>query len=316
MTTKKSESNIHHNTAGKKILITGGTGLVGRYLSKLLIEKAYEVALLSRRTSTSQSIPSYYCNYKENKVDIEALCSADIIIHLAGANIAEKRWTAARKKEILDSRVKTTELIYNTLKENKNNLQTFISASAVGYYGAITSNNIFTEKDDAYDDFLGNVCKDWEKSADLFENIGVRTVKMRTGLVLSQNEGALEKINASFKFRSKVVLGSGRQYMPWVHIHDLCNMYIKAVEDNEMKGVFNSVSGDYHTYSSFVNELAKLSKKPFINFKIPAFVLKIILGNMSDLLLEGSRISSEKIINEGFKFKYYDLQTALKSCIN
>ncbi len=301
------------------VLIVGGTGLVGTYLSKMLSDRNYKVAHLSSREAVKTLYPTYYCNYANNKIDENAVSSADIIIHLAGANIAEKRWTKKRKQIIRDSRVKTTELIFdairNPVKERNSNLKLFISASAVGYYGAITTDKVFVEEDKAHNDFLGNVCKDWENAADLFNDIGVRTVKIRTGVVLSRKKGALEKITKSFKFGTKVILGSGKQFMPWIHIHDLCNIYIKAIEDNTMSGAYNAVAPQYTNYYEFANTLKSAYKNIFFNVKVPAFFLRTMLGEMSLILLEGSKISANKILNTGFKFKYSELQEALKELI-
>ncbi len=303
-----------------KVLIVGGTGLVGRYLSKMLNDRNYEIAHLSSREWSKTLYPTYYCNYTNHKIDETAVSSADVIIHLAGANIAEKKWTAKRKQTILDSRVKTTELIFNAIKhptkEKTNHLKVFISASAVGYYGAVTTDKIFVEEDQAHNDFLGNVCRDWENAADLFNEIGVRTVKIRTGVVLSKSKGALEKIKKSFKFGTKVILGSGKQFMPWIHIHDLCNIYIKAIEDNTMSGAYNAVAPQYTSYTEFANSLKSVYKKVFLNIKVPTFFLRMILGEMSLILLEGSRISANKILSTGFKYKYPKLKEALKELID
>ncbi len=303
-----------------KVLIVGGTGLVGKYLSKMLSDRNYEVAHLSSREWSKTLYPTYYCNYTNHKIDETAVSSADVIIHLAGANIAEKKWTKKRKQTILDSRVKTTELIFSAIKhptkEKTSNLKVFISASAVGYYGAVTTDKIFVEEDKAHNDFLGNVCRDWENAADLFNEIAVRTVKIRTGIVLSKSKGALEKIKKSFKFGTKVILGSGKQFMPWIHIHDLCNIYIKAIEDNTMSGAYNAVAPQYTNYTEFANSLKSVYKKVFLNIKVPAFFLRMVLGEMSLLLLEGSRISANKILNAGFKYKYPKLQEALEELKN
>ncbi len=302
-----------------KVLIVGGTGLVGRYLSKMLSDKNYEVAHLSSGEWSQTLYPTYYCNYTNSKIDELAVSSADVIIQLAGANIAEKKWTKKRKQIILDSRVKTTELIFSAIKypikKRTNNLKVFISASAVGYYGAVTTDKVFVEEDQAHNDFLGDVCQKWEQAADLFNEIGVRTVKIRTGVVLSQSKGALEKIKKSFKFGTKVILGSGKQFMPWIHIHDLCNIYIKAIEDNTMSGAYNAVAPQYTSYSQFADGLKSVYKNIFLSVKVPAFFLRTILGEMSLILLEGSRISVNKILSTGFKYKYPKLQEALEELI-
>ncbi len=296
----------------KKVLIAGGTGLVGSDLTELLLKKGYDVSILTRKPVQNSKIPAFHCNYKQNSIDKDAVNSADIIINLAGANIADKRWSKKRKIEILESRVKTNELIFSALDKQNNKLQTFISASAVGYYAAVTTDKEFKETDNPHNDFLANVCNEWEKSADLFQDVGIRTVKMRTGVVLSPQKGALEQIQKSFKFGVQVILGSGNQYFPWVHIYDLCNMYIKAIENNNLCGAYNAVSPDYQTYKSFVVELSRFYKT-ILKIKVPAPFLRFTLGEMAVILLEGSRVSPKKIIDTGFDFKYVNLRDALSN---
>ncbi len=293
-----------------KILIAGGSGLVGRKLTDVLQEQGYQVAWLSRNLSLKADVPIYECNYYSGKIDREAIKSADIIIHLAGANVGEARWSKKRQKLILDSRVKTAELIFNTLKDVEYQLKTFVSASAVGYYGAVTTENIFTEESAAGNDFLSNVCQHWERAADAFNVLGVRVVKVRCGVVLSKKGSVLEKIIPPFKFGIKVVLGSGKQYMPWIHIKDLCNIYLKAVEDENMQGVYNAVAPEHIFYRDFMKQLKLYFGHVFLNIKIPAFALRLVFGKMAILLLEGSRVESQKIVKSGFQFNFPTLKTA------
>lgn len=297
-----------------KVLITGGTGLVGQHLSKMLLKKGYEVAILSRTKSKDNKIPAFFWDINENVIDKEAINSVDYIIHLTGVNIAGKRWTKSRKQEIVDSRVKSTELLFNNVAPN-HNLKAFISASAIGYYGAITSNHIFAETDSSANDFLGETCKLWEDSANKFQNLGIRTVKIRTGVVLLKQGGALSKMIKPFKLGFGSALGSGKQFMPWIHIDDLCEIYIKAIEDSEMNGAYNAVAPEYLNNIEFSQKIAKQLKKPFWSLKIPAFLLKILFGEMADILLKGSRVSSEKIKVSGYNFKYLTLNRALKNLL-
>lgn len=295
-----------------KVLITGGTGLVGQHLSKMLLSKGYEVSILSRTKSIDSKISVFYWDINKNTIDKEAINSVDYIIHLAGVNIAGKRWTKSRKQEIIDSRVKSTELLFYNIDPN-HNLNAFISASAIGYYGAITSNHIFTETDSPANDFLGETCRLWEDSANKFQNHGIRTVKIRTGIVLSKQGGALSKMIKPFKLGFGSALGSGKQFMPWIHIDDLCEIYIKAIEDSEMNGAYNAVAPEHINNTAFSRKIAKQLKKPFWALKIPAFLFKILFGEMADILLKGSRVSSDKIIASGYDFKYPTLKSALKN---
>lgn len=296
-----------------KVLITGGTGLVGRHLSQKLRQKGYEVALLSRTKNSKALIPVYEWDYEAGKIEAEALEFADIVIHLAGANIAEKRWTSKRKQEIVESRVRSATFIFETLSKKGKKPKLFVTASAVGYYGALTAEKLFAEADAPFDDFVGITCQKWEQVADKFQLAGVRTVKIRTGIVFAQEKGALEKMIAPLKIGVGVLIGSGEQYLPWIHIEDLCELYIKAIEDSSMQGAFNAVAPEHLTYRGLVEEFGSMVRKPFLTFKIPAFLMKWIFGEMSEILLNGSRVSSEKLVKQGYSFKYPTVRLALKA---
>ena len=294
-----------------KILISGGTGLVGKHLSEKLKEKGYSVTVLSRTSKKELDVPTYSWDIEKKEIDQEAIDTADCIIHLAGAAIAEERWTAKRKQLIIDSRVKSAQLIFDKVKENKKQLNVFISSSAVGYYGAITSDKIFTETDAPANDFLGETCKQWEEIADKFEELGIRTVKIRTGVVLSEQGGALEKMIIPIKTGIGSALGSGKQYIPWIHIDDLCGIYIKAIEDSQMRGAFNAVAPDHKSNMDFVRIAARVLKKTLWAPNVPSLVLKTLFGSMSVIILEGSRVSAEKIKAAGYHFLFPDLEGAL-----
>ena len=293
------------------VLITGGTGLVGKHLSNKLQEKGYSVVFLSRASQKVSSIKIFEWNYQDNTIDNSAFNNIDYIIHLAGANIGEKKWTNNRKQLIFDSRVKTGKLIFDRIKEQKKKIKAFISASAIGYYGTITSETIFKETDLPANDFLGNVCNQWEKTADKFEEIGIRTVKIRTGVVLTEEEGALSKMITPVKMSIGSAIGTGKQYLPWIHIDDLCGIYIKAIEDKTIQGSFNAVAPDYRTNKDFTKILASVLNKPFWFPNIPAFTMYLMFGEMSSILLKGSRVSSDLIISKGYNFMFPNLRKAL-----
>lgn len=297
------------------ILVTGGTGLVGRFLCKKLKDKGYSVAILGRTYQKNGVTPTYSWDIDKNEIEKEALEKADYIIHLAGVNISESKWTAKRKKLIIDSRVKSAQLIFEKLKENTNHVKAFISASAIGYYGTISTDKIFSETDPPANDFLGETCRQWEQSADRFEELGIRAVKIRTGVVLAKHGGALAKMITPVKLGVGSAIGSGLQYLPWIHIDDLCDIYIKAIEDTQMNGAYNAVAPEHKTNRDFTETLAHILKKPFWFPNIPTIVMKIIFGKMSTILLKGSRVSSEKIINAGYKFKFPNLEGALVNLI-
>jgi hypothetical protein len=296
----------------KNIIITGGSGLVGMHLSEKLRKKGYNVSIFSS-SKKNVSVSTSYWDYKNNIIDKDILQKTNYIVHLAGANISSKRWTTHRKKEIVESRVKSAEFLLNSINQANNSLDSFISASAVGYYGAVTSNNIFTEKDKPASDFLGVTCKEWEQTADKFKVLGIRTVKLRTGIVLAKEGGALPKMIPPIKLGIGSAIGSGKQYMPWIHIDDLCDIYIKAIEDENMQGAYNAIAPEYVNNFEFTRSLAKVLKKPFWFPQLPSVLMKLLFGEMANILLKGSRVSSEKILKLGFQFKYRNLKDALQS---
>lgn len=288
-----------------KIVITGGTGLVGTRLTQMLEDKNHKVVILSRNPSNENELK---WDISKSYVDKRAFENTDYIIHLAGAGIADKKWTDQRKQVIIDSRVESANLLFKTIQENSVKLKGFISASGIGYYGAITSAKIFKETDAVGNDYLGDVCQKWENAAHQFNALKTTVTILRTGIVLSKTGGALEKM------RTPVIspLGSGNQYLPWIHIDDLCEMYIDAIE-GKLNGIYNAVAPEHHTSTTFSKALAKSISRPFIGINVPGFMLKLLFGDMSKILLEGSRISAEKIANSGFNFKFETLKKALNN---
>jgi hypothetical protein len=301
----------------KTVLITGGSGMVGRRLSKMLIEKGYDVIWLSREKHVKAEIPRYKWNLLAGEIDTEALEEADVIVHLAGVNIAEGRWTEARKRMIVGSRVRSAHLLLDKLKEMDTKMDAFISASAVGYYGANTTDKIYTEEDEHDEtDFLGATCYNWEEQAKQFTtDLGIRSVSIRTGVVLSKESELIKKAVLPTKFWLGAPLGKGTQYMNWIHIDDLCEIYIKAIEDETMTGAYNAVAPEDTTNADFMRTIASVLKKPMFFPRVPEFVFRLFLGESSQIILEGSRISSKKIQDAGFEFKYKTLQDALKEIL-
>ncbi|MFC4479633.1 TIGR01777 family oxidoreductase [Flavobacterium chungangensis] len=300
----------------QNVLLTGGTGFVGKYLTDVLIEAGFSVSILSRSDRESTPRVTYYkWDLKKNYIDKNAVLNADYIIHLAGEGIVEKRWTKRRKKAIIESRVRPVEMIYSILEMNNKKLEAFISASGIGIYGAITSHKICTENTPPADDFLGITCQKWENAADKIGSLNIRTVKIRTGIVFGKNEGFLKKMVATFKSGFGAVLGSGKQYLPWIHIEDLCQIYLKSIEDTKLEGAYNACVTDNTTNSRFSKTMAKLYDYSIWIPKVPAFVLKILLGQMSEAILTGQRVSSEKIQKTGFEFQFTDLEKTLINCI-
>ena len=299
----------------KKILISGATGLVGKRLSKKLFERGYNVEILVRSKKQNADFKSYIWDYENGFLEDGALEGTFIFIHLAGASIS-KRWTESYKKEIYNSRINSAQFIYEKMLAKNIHPEAVISSSAVGFYGQLTSEHIFSERDLPAEDFLGNVCADWELKALQFENLGSRVVRIRTSTVLSENGGALEVLKKPITFNVGSVLGVGNQYFPWIHIDDLTNIYLKAVEDVSMNGAYNASAPDFVTNEIFTQKLASHLGKTLFLPNIPKFLIKTILGEMSLLALEGSRISPKRIIDSKFSFAYDNLDKALSDVIN
>jgi len=305
------------------ILITGGTGLIGKKLTETLLRKGHSASILSRSKNTStkhsnqedSKVTYFTWDISNKKIETEAIQKADYIIHLAGANVGEGRWTDKRKKEIIDSRVQSGNLLLDAVKEHNSNLKGFISSSAVGYYGMVTKDKVFEETDKPGVDFLAKVCEKWENTALKFKQLNIRTIIIRTGVVLDKNDGALAKLLSPIKLGIGSGLGTGKQAMPWIHLEDICNLYVKAIEDTEMNGVYNGVAPEQVTNQEFSKTVAKVLKKPFWFPNVPAFALKLLMGEQAIIALEGSPISSKKTEATGFKYKYRNLKDALEDLL-
>ncbi|HLP74085.1 MAG TPA: TIGR01777 family oxidoreductase [Bacteroidales bacterium] len=294
------------------VLITGGSGLVGRYLTSALLSEGFSVSHLSRGKEQFGKVRVFRWDPEKGILDPKAFEGIDTIIHLAGANIGEKRWTDSRKEQIRASRVDSAKLIHKVLSETGFRISTFISASGISCYGTVTSEKIFDENDPPANDFLGNLCSEWEHAADQFASSGARTVKIRTAVALERNDSALEKIILPAKFGFLGMVGNGRQYMPWIHVRDLTRIYVKAVTDQSMVGVYNAVSPQHMTHREFMKTLSEVLGKPLLPVPVPAVALKAAYGEMAGIVLLGSRVSAEKIKNAGFTFEFGDLLSALK----
>ncbi|MCB0803655.1 MAG: TIGR01777 family oxidoreductase [Flavobacteriales bacterium] len=295
----------------EKVLISGGTGLLGSRLTEILIKKGYHVAHLSRSKNKSTAIETIVWDVNQMQLDPKSIEKYDYIIHLAGAGIVDEAWTEKRKKTIIDSRVNSTNLLKQAIAVNQKKPKAFVAASAIGFYGIITSEHIYTENDQAGKDFLASTCELWEQSSEELKGFGFPISKIRIGLVLSKHGGALKEIAKPVKFGLGAALGSGKQYMSWIHIDDLCQLFIYCFE-NQKSAVFNGVAPNQMNNKEFTKTLAKVLGKPFFLPNVPSFVLKLILGDRAQLVLEGSRISAEKVKKDGFAYQFEDLETALK----
>lgn len=300
----------------KNVLLSGGSGFVGRNLTDLLVRNGFSVSILSRSERPNTTNVSYYkWDVAKQFIDEAAISNADYIIHLAGENIAGGRWTDERKKQIIDSRVQSVKLMYSILKKKNKQLDAFVSASGVGIYGAINGEDICYEDMDPENDFLGLTCQEWETAADTIASLGIRTVKVRTGLALGKGDGFLKKLTPIFKLKLGSALGTGNQYMPWIHIDDLCAIYLKSLNDISMSGAYNAAVADDTTNTIFSKTLAKIYGYSIWLPNVPAFLIKIAMGEMAFLILKGRRVSSAKIEKTGFNFKFKNLELALKDCL-
>ena len=305
----------------RTILLTGGTGMIGTYLQKFLADKGYTVIVLIRKAADKkQSSPNIiykYWDVENDEMDDEAIIQSEYIIHLAGANVAGKRWTKKRKNEIVESRTKSSALLIKKIKEIPNKIKAVISASAIGWYGPDTDKSKergFVETEPAYNDFLGNTCKLWEASILPVEQVYKRLCIFRFGIVLGKDGGALEEFKKSLKVGIAGIIGDGKQIISWVHIKDLCRMLLFGIENENMQGVYNAVAPQTVTNKELTLTLAKTIRgKLFVPVHAPAFALKLMLGEMSSEVLKSTTANDEKIRKEGFDFLYPSINSAIKN---
>lgn len=294
----------------KKILITGGTGLVGSALTELLQNKGYQVGILSRQPGIRGAVTLYQWDIAKGYIDPEAFRDVHAVIHLAGAGVADHRWTEAYKKEILDSRINSTRLLQEYLK--KYPVPHVIAASAVGYYGSC-GDAWLSEEHAAGNSFLADVCQQWEREISALSATGSRVAWIRIGIVLSTKGGALPVMDKPVRFGVGAYLGNGQQYTPWIHIEDLCRMFIYLMEKERLTGPFNGSAPEPLTNKDFIKAVAKALGRPFIPAPGPAFALKLMLGEQADMVLMSNRTSAKKILEKGFQFRFSDPVEALKN---
>lgn len=298
------------------VLITGGTGLVGTALTKALLQKGYRVIILTRNSSRKQpdqGISYANWNVEKQEIDVSALQQADHIVHLAGAGVVEKNWTEKYKNEIVASRTESSRLIIDALKNNSNSVKSVVSVSAIGWYGPdkepVTA---FSESDPADGHFIGETCRLWEESIEPVVALGKRLVKLRTGIVLSNEGGVLAEFKKPIRFGIAAILASGKQIVSWIHIDDLCRLFIYAIENENLRGTYNAVAPHPVSNKKLTLTLAKTMKgKFFIPFHVPAFVLQIMMGQRSIEVLKSATVSCKKIMDAGFAFNFSTIDAAL-----
>jgi len=292
-----------NTTFPKKILISGGSGLIGSFLVNALKERGHDVAILSREPYAVENVKSYYWDAKKQLIDKECLEKVDTIIHLAGANIGDKPWTDERKKLIIDSRVKTIEFLYKAIKETGAPVKNVISPSAVGFYGD-RGNEWIIESDKNGEGFLATCCRQWEDAVWKGIELNSRIVIFRVGILLTKKGGALPKLARPIKWFAGAPLGSGKQWIPWIHYKDLVAAFVSAVEDDTYNGIYNLCAPHPVTNKQFTKALAQTLHRPVWPFRVPASFLKLLLGEMSEAVLMSSRVLSEKLQHQGFDFQF------------
>ncbi len=294
------------------ILVTGATGLIGQELVGLLLQNGHTVHYLSTskyKLVSNANYKGFYWNPKTNEIDFAAFTDVETIVHLAGASVA-KRWTADYKEEIVQSRVLSTQLLYKTLQQIPHKVTQIVAASAVGIYPN-SLNAIYHEADlDIDDSFLGNVVKRWENEVSQFEKLEMMVTKIRIGLVLAKNGGALQEMAKPIRLGLGAAFGSGNQYQSWIHIHDLAAIFYFVIQ-KQLAGVFNGVSPYPVTNEDLTKAIAKTLEKPLFLPNVPQFVMKLILGEMHEMLFSSQNVSSRKLLDENFQFKYASLDKAL-----
>ena len=297
-----------------KILVTGATGLIGKYLVRKLEKNRHEVVTLTRKKTSKPN--EFQWNPNENFIEDTAFVNIEAIIHLAGATIA-KRWTKEYKKELYSSRINAANLLKSYCEKHQIKLKSYISASGINYYGTFTSDEILTENSPIKKlDFLAELSVDWEKSAFQFSEIAERVVCLRTAMVLAKEGGSFVPLKKLTDFNLASPVGKGKQWMNWIHIEDLANMYVEAIENPQYKGSYNAVADETVTNEAFMKSLAKKSHKFFLPLPVPELMMKLVLGEMSTIILDGSRASNEKIKSDGFIFKYSHLNAALDNLLS
>lgn len=293
------------------ILITGGSGLLGKKLTIALLKKGCSVSHLSRKTGTDPDVKTFLWDVKKGTIDANCIRGVDIIVHLAGAGIADKKWTDERKKEIINSRTKSIGLIYDLLRSKPHKVKSVISASGVGYYGD-SGNTLMTESSPPAKGFLGDCCLQWEQAVDEGLKLNLRVVKFRTGVVLATEAGALPKMAAPIKYGFGAPLDTGKQWIPWIHIQDALDMYLLGIENENINGVYNMVAPFPVTNEELTRAIAKQLHKPLWMPNIPDFALKLLFGEMSIVVIGSNKVSPAKIEKTGYHFSYLTVAEALK----
>ena len=300
-----------------KILITGATGLVGSEIVRLSLAKNYVVHYLTTRKDkivSQENYNGFYWNPKEQEIDNYCIDGVDAIINLAGASIS-KKWTKSHKKAVLESRINTVQLLHRLLSENSHQVKQLVAASALGIYPSSLTKRYDESAEEISTSFLGEVVGAWEKEVDTISSLGLKVTKIRIGIVLSKNGGALVEMKKPVKVGAGAALGSGKQWQSWIHVYDLANMFLYCFEQ-QLTGIYNGVASHPISNKELTREIAKQLDKPFIVPNVPAFMMKLMLGEMSTIVLESQYLKNDKIKNNGYEFQFDTIESALNECLN
>ncbi|MDO5735122.1 MAG: TIGR01777 family oxidoreductase [Propionibacteriaceae bacterium] len=298
----------------KTFLITGGTGLVGRRLTELLLAEGHGVKHLSRSRTSGGHVESFVWNLAQDYVDPDALAGVDVIVHLAGAHIAEGRWSEARKKELGESRIETLNLLKRHLLGSSHTVSTLISSSAQGYYEP-NQRRVLHEEDDADEGFMGQLCAGWEAAATSWTEMGVRVAINRIGLVLSRSGGVLEAIMGPIGMRLSPVFGNGSQMYSWIHVDDLCRMIMFEAEDASVQGVFNAVAPNPVSQRELNQAITAQMGRTAVTLRAPKFLLHAVMGERAVVVTDSFNVSSDKVEKAGYDFQYFTIGQAMKDLI-
>lgn len=292
------------------ILVTGATGLIGRKLIKSLKENGHELSILSRKPVQMENVRVFLWDVANGEIDPACIQGVDVVIHLAGEGIAAQKWTAERKQQIIDSRVQSAALLYKLIRETNAPVKKFISAAAVGFYGN-RGEEILTEESGSGAGFLAESCRLWEAAVEEGKSLNIKIIKLRIGIILAKEGGALEAMDKPIRFFAGAPLGTGKQWMPWVHIDDIVAMFSSAAATDLYEGAYNACAPFPVTNTTMTRAIAKKLSRPVWPFHVPEFALKLILGEMSEIVTISNNASAQKLLDTGFKFKYLQLEDAL-----
>ena len=302
----------------KKIIITGATGSIGRRLVEKLVARGDEVIIFTRNIEKAKrempgAVKYVKWDYQKPEEWKERINGVDVVIHLAGANLSSKRWNEEFKKLAYDSRVVSTRNLVEAISSVEKKPKAFICASAVGYYGN-KYDEVLNEESTPGDDYMASLCKDWEAEAAKVEQYGVRRISVRTGLVLSKDEGVLKQLYLPFKFFVGGPLGNGRQWFPWIHIDDIVGIYLQAIDNADLNDAINAASPGIVRMKEFARTFGKVLHRPSL-LNIPKFAMKIVAGEVAEYAVMSQRISVDKLLNAGYKFNFEKLEEALRDIL-